>query len=168
MNLNAFDLIERLRDISPVAANALTNQLVPFLIPLSRGLDVKVCEVTDTRCVLTMPLKRRTRNHLGSMYFGAQMTLADLTVGIALFRRYPPGPYGGVIKRVEADFRLKAKGLIRCICDIPPEVLDVLDAVHDNEDGKAEAWVPLQLVDPKGQVVTDVRFLVAIKKFARN
>jgi hypothetical protein len=69
---------------------------------------------------------------------------------------------------VEADFRLKAKGVIRCICDTPPEVLEVLDACNDNEDGKAEAWVPLQLVDPKGQVVTDVRFLVAIKKFARN
>ena len=163
--MNAFDLIEKIRDISPTAANMVTNQLIPHLIPLSRGLDVRVQEISDTRCVLTMPLIKRTRNHLGSMYFGAQMTLADLTVGLVLFRRFPPGPFGGVIKRVEADFRIKAKGLIRCVCELPPEVIDHLEQVRHSDEGKAEAWVPLTLVDPQDQVVTELRFLVAVKRF---
>jgi acyl-coenzyme A thioesterase PaaI-like protein len=165
MPLDAFGLIERVRELSPAAANALYNQLIPFLIPLARGLSVKVRQADDARTVLSMPLSRRTRNHVGSLYIGAQMTLADLTAGIALFRRYPPGPYGGLIRRVEADYRLKAKGLIRCVCETPPELIETLDRVHVATDGKAEAWVPLQLLDPEDRVVTDVRLQVALKKF---
>ncbi len=163
--MNAFDLIEKIRDISPVAANVVTNQLIPHLIPLAKGLEVRVQEINDSRCILSMPLKKRTRNHLGSMYFGAQMTLADLTVGLVLFRRFPPGPFGGVIKRVEADFRIKAKGLMRCVCELPPEVIDHLEQIRFSDSGKAEAWVPLQLIDPQEQVVTELRFLVAVKRF---
>lgn len=163
--MNAFDMLKRIRGVSPMVANLATNHLITYLIPLARGLDVRVREVTDTRCELTMPVSRRTRNHVKSMYIGAQMTLADLTVGMVLFHRFPPGPFGGVIKRAEADYRIKAKGTIRAICDLPQQAIDDLEQSRTSEDGKAEAWVPVQLVDGKGQVVTDVRFLVAVKRF---
>lgn len=163
--MEVFDLVSRIRDVSPVAARLIINRVIPQIIPLASGLDVRVREWTPTRCVVTMPLKRKTRNHLKSMYFGAQMTLADLTVGILLFQRYPIGPFGGVIKSVQADFRAKAKGDLRCECELDSETLALLEPVRTNPEGKAEAWVPLRLLDPQGQVVTDVRFLVAIKRF---
>lgn len=163
--MNAFDIVARVREISPLAANALLNRAIPLIIPLASGLRVKVVENTERRCVLTMPVFRRTRNHLHAMYFGAQMTLADLTVGVLLFQHYPPGPYGGVIKSVQADFRAKGKGLIRCICELPDEVHRTLEQVRDNDSGKVEAWVPLELRDGRDQLVTEVRFLVAIKRF---
>lgn len=160
-----FNVIEKIREISPIAANIATTHLLPRIIPLAKGLDVRVHEVTDNRCELSMPVKKRTRNHLNTMYFGAQMTLADLTVGVLLFRRFPPGPFGGVIKKVEADFKAKAKGTIRCICEISTDLIDVLEQARTNVEGKAEAWIPLQLVDEKDNTVTDVRFLVAVKRF---
>lgn len=163
--MNAFDLLKRIRGVSPMAANLATNHLITHLIPLARGLDVRVRTLTETRCELTMPVSRRTRNHVKSMYIGAQMTLADLTVGLVLFQRFPPGPFGGVIKRSEADYRIKGKGMIRAICELPQQAIDALEQCRTSADGKAEAWVPVQLVDRKGQVVTDVRFLVAVKRF---
>ena len=165
MAINAFELLERVRDYSPYAANALMGRLIPQLIPLAGGLGVRVHEVTDTRCELSMPLKRKTRNHVGSIYFGAQMTLADLTVGVLLFRRFPPGPYGGLIKRVEADFLAKAKGTIRCVATLPDDVDRTLEQVRTSAEGKAEGWVPMELIDPQGTVVTRVRVLGAIKRF---
>lgn len=165
--MNAFALIDRVREHSPRLANLLMGQLVPILIPLAGGLTVRVRELTRTRIEMTMPLKRRTKNHLGSMYFGAQMTLADLAVGVLLFQRFPPGPYGGVIKRVEADFVAKAKTSLTCIGELTAENIGTFEAVDSNADGKAEAWVPLDLIDKGGQVVTRVRFLVAVKRFKR-
>jgi acyl-coenzyme A thioesterase PaaI-like protein len=161
----AFGLVERVRSYSPAAANALLNRVIPWMIPLAGGLEVRVREVTDSRCEMTMPLSRRTRNHVGSMYIGAQMTLADLTVGVLLFRRFPPGPFAGLIRRVEADFVAKAKGTMTCICELPADAAQALDQVRTNPEGKSEAWVPLRLQDSAGKTVTELRVLVAIKRF---
>lgn len=165
MKTNAFDLLERVRAYSPRVANFLTDQLTHLLIPLTRGMGIQLKELTPTRCEVFMPLKRKTRNHLKSVYFGAQMTLADITVGVLLFQRFPPGPFGGVIKRVEADFTRKAKGHLRCIGELTPELVDLFETVRHNESGKIEDWVPLEIVDQQGKLITNVRCLVAIKRF---
>jgi hypothetical protein len=66
---------------------------------------------------------------------------------------------------VEAEFHRKAKGPLRAVCDPGPDLLAQLDLV--TRDGKAEAWIPVHLVDPSGEVVTDARFLAAVKRFER-
>jgi acyl-coenzyme A thioesterase PaaI-like protein len=162
--MRAFDLVSRVREHSPAAANLLLDLVIPQMIPLSSGLKVHVRQWSPERCELTMPVMRRTRNHVGSMYFGAQMTLADLAVGILLFPQFPPGPFVGVIKRVEADFRAKAKGLIRCVATYPDEARATFEAARTSESGKADAWVPLELRDEGDRVVTTVRFLVALRR----
>jgi acyl-coenzyme A thioesterase PaaI-like protein len=163
--MQVFDLLTRLRKVSPAAARVLLTRLVPRIIPLSGGMGVRVEEWSAARCVLVLPFKRRNRNHIGSMYFGAQMTLADLAVGLLLFQHFPMDSYGGVIKRVEADFRAKGKGELRCVAELPTDCAEALDGARWNESGKAEAWIPMQLIDPSGKTVTEVRTLVAIKRF---
>jgi acyl-coenzyme A thioesterase PaaI-like protein len=163
--MRAFDLVARVREHSPRAANLLLDLVIPRMIPLAGGLHVRVRQWSPAECLLEMPLSRRTRNHLGSMYFGAQMTLADLAAGVLLFPQFPPGPYAGVIRRVEADFRAKAKGVIRCLARYPAEARAELETVRTSSSGKAEAWVPLELRDDGDRMVTEVRFLVALKRF---
>lgn len=38
--------------------------------------------MSDNRCIVKIPLQRRTKNHLGSMYFGALTAGADLAGGL--------------------------------------------------------------------------------------
>ena len=161
------DLVERLRSVSPGAANLVMGQALPLIIPLAGGLGIRVEEVGDTRAVATLPLKYRTKNHVGSVYFGAQMTLAELTMGLLLFKLFPPGPYGMLVKRVEADFLAKAKGRLRAVCELPADVAAELAKVHTSADGKAEAWVPVTLSTKDGAVTT-ARFLAAVKKFEKK
>lgn len=163
--MQVFDLLTRIRDISPTAAHALLGRTIPRIIPLSDGMRVRVDEWTPTRCALSIPLIKRNRNHIGSMYVGAQITLADLTAGILLFQRFPMGPYGGVIKRLEADFKRKGKGRLRCIAELCAETVDTLESVRTSADGKVEAWLPMQLLERDDTLVTQVRALVAIKRF---
>ena len=165
--MQVFDLLTRIRELSPAASRALLGKAIPRIIPLADGMRIHVDDWTPTRCALSMPVIKRTRNHLGAMYFGAQMTLADLTVGVLLFQRYPMGPYGGVIRSVEADFKAKAKGRLTCVAELSEETARVLDAVRAKESGKSEAWIPMTLSDPEGRVVTTVRTLVAIKRFGQ-
>jgi len=56
-----------------------------FKIPLLGYTGVKLVEIDDTKAVVSIKLKRRTRNHLNSMYFGALAVGADVAGGVHAF-----------------------------------------------------------------------------------
>ncbi|HEY8887948.1 MAG TPA: DUF4442 domain-containing protein, partial [Gallionella sp.] len=49
-------------------------------IPMMLYVRPSVMEISNERVVVRIPLTRRTRNHLGSMYFGALSVGADCSV----------------------------------------------------------------------------------------
>lgn len=161
----ALDLIDKLRSVSPGAANTLISAALPTIIPFSGGMGMKVEEVTESRSAASLPLKRRTRNHVGSIYFGAQMTLAELTMGLLLFKLFPPGPFGVLVKRVEADFHSKAKTAVRAVCEPDAEELRTLRENVAGPEAKGDMWMPVKLLDREGKPVTEARFLATVKRF---
>jgi len=48
-----------------------------FKIPLIGYVNPKLIKLTDKSMVVKIPLRRKTKNHLGSMYFGALGIGAD-------------------------------------------------------------------------------------------
>jgi hypothetical protein len=71
----ALKVLDQVRVYSPSAANLLLSKALPWIIPSSAGYGMRVEELTAERAVSSLPLRRKTRNHVGSMYFGVQMTL---------------------------------------------------------------------------------------------
>jgi acyl-coenzyme A thioesterase PaaI-like protein len=55
-------------------------------IPMIFFVKPSVIELNGHKCIIKIPFKRRTRNHLGSMYFGALSVGADLAAGIIAMR----------------------------------------------------------------------------------
>ena len=163
--LTALALLDRVRAKSPRAANFLLSRAVPRIIPSAAGLGLQVEALSDERSQATLPLKRRTKNHVGSVYFGAQMTLMEITMGLVLFRHFPPGPYGMLVKRVESDFHTKAKGGVRAICEPGAELLATFTTALQGPGSKVEGWIPVKLMGDDGSVVSEARFLAALKKF---
>lgn len=53
-----------------------------FQVPLIGHLKPKLINLTDKDIVICLPLRRRSRNHLHSMYFGALAVGADLAAGL--------------------------------------------------------------------------------------
>lgn len=53
-----------------------------FKVPLIGHLRPKLIMLTDQNIVIKLPLRRRSRNHLHSMYFGALAVGADLAGGL--------------------------------------------------------------------------------------
>lgn len=45
----------------------------------------KLIKLDDNECIVKLKLKRRTKNHLGSMYFGALAIGADVVGGVHAF-----------------------------------------------------------------------------------
>lgn len=56
-----------------------------FKIPMLSYTGVKLIELNDIEAKVSIKLKRRTKNHLNSMYFGALAVGADVAGGIHAF-----------------------------------------------------------------------------------
>jgi hypothetical protein len=82
-------------------------------VPLILFVRPRVLELSDARCVVRVPLRYRTRNHLGSMYFGTICVGADVAGGLMAMREIERSGerlsliFGDVkgefLKRVESD-----------------------------------------------------------------
>jgi acyl-coenzyme A thioesterase PaaI-like protein len=78
------DLAEKLP--KPLRATLELRAFGLFKVPLILFVSPTVLEMTDERCVVKIPLNRRTRNHLGSMYFGTLAVGADVAGGLLAYR----------------------------------------------------------------------------------
>ena len=160
----ALELVDRLRRVSPAAATVVMTVALPRIIPLAAGMGIQVEEVSETRSRSRLPLRRRTRNHVGSIYLGAQMTVMEVTMGMYVFSQFPMGPYQALVNRVETDFRAKAKGTVYAVCEPPAEVIASWREALRQPGDKVQGWMPVRLEARDGTLVAEARFLVALKR----
>ena len=97
-------------------------------IPLLFYVGVSVAEISPERMVVRIPLRRRTRNHLGSMYFGALCIGADCAPGaFAMYLiRQQPARISMVFKDFQAEFLKRAEGDVYFTCDQGKEIAELV------------------------------------------
>jgi acyl-coenzyme A thioesterase PaaI-like protein len=88
-----------------------------FSVPLIYYISPTVLELTDDHCVIEIPLNRRTRNHLNSMYFGVLSAGADVAGGLIAMRLAQRAGMDMVFKDFKASFLKRAEGPTQFRCD---------------------------------------------------
>jgi acyl-coenzyme A thioesterase PaaI-like protein len=88
-------------------------------IPLLASVHPAVVELSETRCVVRIPLRRWTRNHLGSMYFGALAIGADCAGGLLAMDQIKRsgGGVSLVFKSFQAAFLKRPESDVYFICE---------------------------------------------------
>jgi len=87
-------------------------RLFALRIPALLFLGPRVLELDDEGCAVEIPLGWRSRNHVGSMYFGALCVGADVASGLNALRAIRRG-HGRVVpifKDLAAEFLKRADG----------------------------------------------------------
>jgi acyl-coenzyme A thioesterase PaaI-like protein len=99
-------------------------------IPVLFFVGPRVVEMTDQRCEVLIPLNRRTRNHLKSMYFGVLAAGADCAIGLLAWNlgdEYGKGRVGIIFKDFKADFLKRAEGDTAFICEEGDKIRAAID-----------------------------------------
>lgn len=86
-------------------------------IPLIWWIRPSVVEVSQDRSILKVPLSRKTRNHLHSMYFGAMAIGAEVCVALKAVTTIVASkkPVDFVFKDFKAEFLKRAEGDVHFI-----------------------------------------------------
>jgi acyl-coenzyme A thioesterase PaaI-like protein len=88
-------------------------------IPMLYSISPTVVEISEKRCVVRVPLNRRTKNHLNSMYFGALAAGADCAGGLIAMRflREEEAQVSLIFKDFHAEFMKRAEGDVLFACE---------------------------------------------------
>lgn len=107
------DLGAKIRETIKLRTFGLLN------IPILFFISPSVQELTEERAVVKVPLTRRSRNHLKSMYFGAMAAGADCVGGLLAMKVIEASrtKVNLVFKDFKADFLKRAEGDVLFICD---------------------------------------------------
>ena len=136
-------------------------------IPMMFYVRPSVMEISNERVVVRIPLTRRTRNHLGSMYFGALSVGADCSVGalaMHLIKQHPEN-ISLIFRNFSAEFHKRAEGDVYFCCTQGKEISNIV-AQAATSDQRVElmvdviATVPEQGDDP----VATFRLALSMKK----
>lgn len=136
-------------------------------IPLLFYVGVSVAEVSPERMVVRIPLRRRTRNHLGSMYFGALCVGADCAAGaLAMYLiRQQPERISLVFKDFSAEFLKRAEGDVDFCCNQGTEISDlVAQAAASDERVERQVEVIATVPAEDNEPVARFKLTLSLKK----
>jgi len=136
-------------------------------VPMIFYVRPSVVAITAERVVVKVPFKRRTKNHLNAMYFGALAVGADCTAGIMAVReiRGRAEPISLVFKDIKADFLKRAEGNVYFTCEQGREIAAlVARAAESGERVELPVRVTAAVPDLSDEPVADFRLTLSLKK----
>lgn len=168
--------VENLEFIRQLTKNLVSpDRLSPFWqlklfsltqVPLLFLVQPKVQKLDEETCEIRVNLNFITKNHLNSIYFGAQAIGADAVVGLpSLFyaRKFEGKNIVPVFKSFKADFLKRAEGDLLFVCNSGAQINAMVEKActtgeRVTEDVAAEA----QLVE-SGEVVSQFVLGLSLK-----
>lgn len=105
-----------------------------FKIPLVLFVSPRVVEATDQKFVLKIPLKRRNKNHLNSMYFGALGIGAELSIAAAAVMAIVESKQkiDFVFKDYKAEYMKRADGHVHFVFEDVASVKSLIEEARTN------------------------------------
>lgn len=138
-----------------------------FKIPMLFFLAPSVVELNDERVTIKIKLSKRTKNHLGSMYFGVLCAGADVAGGALAYRLLEKQ---GVkvklaFKEFKADFLKRAEDDVHFVCNEAQKIREMVDKVMQSEE-RLNEWVKVSAYCPKldQEPVAEFELLLSLKR----
>ena len=124
----------------------LFSRILGLMAPYTGSLGSTVQLLEPGHCVVTLPDRRRIRNHLNSVHAIALCNLGEKATGLALMNSLPDNARG-ILTGISAEYLKKARGRLtaECYCGIP----------DSNE--KCEYTIKGDIRDAEGELVATVR-----------
>lgn len=107
-----------------------------FKIPMVGFVRPKLTHLDAESCEISIKLRRRTKNHLNSMYFGALAVGADLAPGLLTYFLAEEHGYkiSFVFKSMKCTFLQRAESDVRFVCESTDELKNGLVEAYQNQD----------------------------------
>jgi acyl-coenzyme A thioesterase PaaI-like protein len=131
-------------------------------IPMIGFVRPRIIEMDDQKVIIRIRLRRRTRNHLGSMYFGALAVGADLAG--AIHSVYFTGGKGMsmAFKSMQAEFLKRAEGDVFFESNDGATIKEMIEESRQTGE-RVNQMVEVTAKNIKGELVAHFKMEISIK-----
>jgi len=145
--------------IEKVKATAQIRLYAFLYIPLLWWVRPTLVENSEKNTILKIPLCRRTKNHLGVMYFGALAMGAEAAVAIRAIKVIQTSrrKVDFIFKDFHADFLKRAEGDVFFTCEQGPRVQALVEKCiqsNQRETETFESYATVPSENPTEKVAT--------------
>ncbi|MBI1838152.1 MAG: DUF4442 domain-containing protein [Flavobacteriia bacterium] len=152
------------KEISLRKMNWLLFLMGVIQIPLIGFIRPKLVEINDEVVKVKIKLRRRTKNHLKSMYFGALAVGADIAAGIHVF--YFSETKGVKtsfsFKGMKADFIKRAESDVTFVCDEGKLIESLLEQSIEKKE-RINQTVLVKALDNQNELVASFEMIISLK-----
>jgi acyl-coenzyme A thioesterase PaaI-like protein len=133
-------------------------------IPMLGYTGLKLIDINDTKVIAQIKLKRKTKNHLNSMYFGALAVGADVAAGIHAF--YFANVYEKKVsfafKGMSCEFIKRAESDCMFISEDGKKVEDaILESIETGD--RVNTTTVVKAYDKENDLVATFEMIVSVK-----
>ncbi|NRA11008.1 MAG: DUF4442 domain-containing protein [Crocinitomicaceae bacterium] len=135
-----------------------------FKIPMVGFVRPRLLELNDDYSKLKIRLKRRTKNHLGSMYFGALAVGADLAAGLHAFyyAAQSTKKMSFAFKGVKAEFIMRAESNVTFVSNQGHLIKKAVESALSSGE-RVNQEIEVSAIDEGGNEVAKFEMIVSIK-----
>lgn len=135
-----------------------------FKIPMIGFVGPKLVHIDKNRVVVRIRLRRRTRNHLKSMYFGALAVGADIAAGIHVFYFSEQNGYrvSMAFKDMKAEFLKRAESDVEFRCEQGALVQSILEK-SKREEQRVNQKMEIEAFDGSNELVARFQMTVSVR-----
>ncbi len=114
----------------------LVKLLSFFKVPLLFATSPKVVELSDKVTTVYLPLKRKNKNHVGSMYFGALSMGAELSVALMAIKGTNESKHkvSFIFKDFKAQFLQRADKGVYFTCEEADLAMDLVRLAENSNE----------------------------------
>ncbi|AUZ06188.2 MULTISPECIES: DUF4442 domain-containing protein [Vitreoscilla] len=135
------------------------NQVVKTELPAAHFCDVRVKNLDEKVCDVTMTHQHANQNPFGSIYFAALAMAAELSTGAMVIRAVENAPevISMLVLNQNAHFSKKARGTITFTCTQGHFINAAIEETLRTREG-VTLWLQSVGTDEAGDVVTTMNF----------
>jgi acyl-coenzyme A thioesterase PaaI-like protein len=122
----------------------LFSRLLGWMAPYTGTIGAHVRELRPGYARVTLPDRRKVRQHLRSIHAVALVNLGEVTSGLAMLLALPPG-VKGIVTQLSTEYFKKARGTVTAIGTAAPPASVPIDT---------ECQVTAEVFDAAGDLVS--------------
>lgn len=135
------------------------NKFVLFKLPSAFICGVRVKEINDNKCVVTVKHRWINQNPFNSMYFAVQAMAAELTTGALVISEIQKSgrKISMLVANNKGNFTKKATGRITFVCNDGHLIAEAIQRTIETGEGQT-FWMKSIGTDEKGIQVSEMDF----------
>ncbi|MFT5779409.1 MAG: acyl-coenzyme A thioesterase PaaI-like protein [Crocinitomicaceae bacterium] len=133
-------------------------------IPIIGFIKPRLIELNDDNASVKIRLRRRTKNHLKSMYFGALAVGADVSAGLHAF--YFAGQMGKKVsfafKGMQAEFLMRAESDV-VFSSVDGQVVKAAIQESSDTDARVNKSINVTATNKEGEIVATFVMIISVR-----